>query len=212
MGKGVFSCLVLPPGSLAAPFPALQVNKKGGCAAQKPSCILLYLCRVYFKSKRYTGKKLFPCQFWHAWHAATAWFHRTRSAKSMELYIWLCWVNISEGLCSACLSNSLLWFWKNALAFQGAGTNFHRSAGNIDTLLMPLILYHQRLGGGSLWAIMKHVSQHYLFHFPVLNKQQPVPGKEINCLTIEQVSRAGWPLSEQTLGMQVTQIWLRDKL
>lgn len=33
--KGLFSCLVLPPGSLAASFPVVQAHEKGGCAAQK---------------------------------------------------------------------------------------------------------------------------------------------------------------------------------
>lgn len=56
----MFSCLMLPLGSLAAPFPVVQADKKDGYAAQKLSCILPYLCRIYFKSKQYIGKKLFP--------------------------------------------------------------------------------------------------------------------------------------------------------
>lgn len=53
-------------------------------AAEQPAVFCCICAGYVLSASDSTGEKLFPCQFWHAWHAATAWFHRTHSAKSME--------------------------------------------------------------------------------------------------------------------------------
>lgn len=53
-------------------------------AAEKPAVFCSIRAGYILRQSDSTGEKLFPRQFWHAWHAATAWFRRTHSAKSME--------------------------------------------------------------------------------------------------------------------------------